>query len=91
MTGGERCVEEGDYLAWADMEWILHGQARLETVDTEEPCKGEPYVDLYYTRFPGWVACMHHCENLGTRAPSVTSPQDWSTLQHSLKMNLYDK
>ena len=25
MTGGERCVEEGDYLAWADMEWILHG------------------------------------------------------------------
>ena len=37
MTGGERCVEEGDYLAWADMEWS--GQARKETVDTEEPCK----------------------------------------------------
>ena len=39
MTGGESCVEEGDCLAWADMEWILHGQARKETVDTEEPCK----------------------------------------------------
>ena len=37
MTGGESCVEEGDYLAWADMEWS--GQARKETVDTEEPCK----------------------------------------------------
>ena len=58
MTGGESCVEEGDYLAWEDMEWILHGQARKETVDTEEPCKGEPYVDLYYTRFPGWDACI---------------------------------
>ena len=56
MTGGESCVEEGDYLAWADMEWS--GQARKETVDTEEPCKGEPYVDLYYTRFPGWDACI---------------------------------
>ena len=58
LTGGESCVEEGDYLAWEDMEWILHGQARKETVDTEEPCKGEPYVDLYYTRFPGWDACI---------------------------------
>ena len=58
MTGGEGCMKEGDYLAWQDMEWILHGQARQETVDTEEPCKGEPYVDLYCTRFPGWDACI---------------------------------
>ena len=31
MTGKKSCVEEGDYLAWGDMEWILHGQARMET------------------------------------------------------------
>ena len=30
MTRGEGFVEEGDYLAWRDMEWILHGQARME-------------------------------------------------------------
>ena len=91
MTEGGSCVEEGDYLAWGDMEWILHGQARIETVDKEEPCKGEPYVDLYYTRFPGWDTCMHHCQNLGTRVPPVTTFQDWDTLQRSLEVNLYDK
>ena len=37
ITEGEGCVEEGGYLAWKDMEWILHVQARLETVDKEEP------------------------------------------------------
>merc|ERR1712218_293213 len=72
MTGEEGCMKEGDYLAWQDMEWILHGQARIETVDQEELCRGEPYVDLYNTKFPGMDACMQHCENLGTRVPSVS-------------------
>ena len=91
MTKEESCVEAGDYLAWEDMEWILHGQATIESMDKEEPCKGEPYVDLYYTRFPGWDTCMHHCQNLGTRVPSVNTFQDWDTLQRSMKMALYDK
>ena len=91
MTKEESCIEEGDYLAWEDMEWILHGQATIESMDKEEPCKGEPYVDLYYTRFPGWDSCMHHCQNLGTRVPSVNTFQDWDTLQRSMKMDLYDK
>ena len=90
-TGGESCLEEGDYLAWGDMEWILHGQARIETVDAEEPCKGDPYVDLYYTPFPGMDSCMHHCGNLGTRVPSVTYSQDWAKLQKFVKVNLFDK
>ena len=91
MTGEEGCIEEGDYLAWGDMEWILHGQAKIETVDKEEPCKGEPYVNLYYTKFPSMDSCMHHCENLGTRVPSVAASRDWATLQHSLMKNFYDK
>ena len=90
MTGEEGCIKEGDYLAWQDMEWILHGQARIETVDQEELC-GEPYVDLYHTPFPDWDACIHHCENLGTRVPSVTNSEDWAKLQNDLKTNLYDK
>ena len=72
-TRAGNCVEEGDYLAWGDMEWILHGQASMEAVDKEDPCKGEPYVNLYYTKFPDMDVCMHHCENLGTRVPSVDS------------------
>ena len=73
------------------MEWILHGQASIETVDKEEPCRGEPHVSLYYTRFPGMDSCMHHCKNLGTRVPSVTSFQDWVTLRNSLKKDIYDR
>ena len=33
MTRGGSCFEEGDYLAWEDMEWILHGHARKETTE----------------------------------------------------------
>ena len=91
MTKGGSCVGDGDYLAWADMEWILHGEARIETVNQEEPCKGDPYVDLYYSRFSSMDACMHHCQNLGTRVPSVTNSEDWLRLQSSLKTELYDK
>ena len=65
MTRGERCVEEGDYLAWGDMEWILHGQAWKETTEREETCEEKPLVDLYYTPFPGMDSCMQHCQNLG--------------------------
>ena len=91
MTEGGICPEEGDYLAWGDMEWILHGQASLEFVDEGEPCKGEPNVNLYYASHYTMEACMHHCENLGTRVPSVTTSQDWTALQHSLKVNLYNR
>ena len=91
ITEGESCLMEGDYLAWEDMEWILHGQAGIETVEKENTCQVDPFLNLYYTRFPDMDACMHHCENLGTRVPSVTTSEDWATLQRSLKMNLYDR
>ena len=91
MTRGGSCIEEGDYLAWGDMVWILHGQARMETMDTEEPCRDELFVDIYHTKFPGMDSCMHHCQNLGTRVPSVTALQDWAKLQRSLKMQVYNK
>ena len=75
MTKGGSCIEEeGDYLAWGDMEWILHGQAKMEAIAKEETCKEKPMVDLYYTSFPaGMDSCMHHCQNLGTRVPNVTT------------------
>ena len=90
-TKGGSCAEEGDYLAWGDMEWILHGQARKETIEKEETCEETPLVDLYYTKFPGMESCMKHCEHLGTRVPSVTTFEEWTELQTYLKKNLYDK
>ena len=91
MTGGEKgCIEEGDYLAWGDMEWILHGHARKETTEKGETCE-KPFVDLYYTPFPDMDSCMHHCEKLGSRVPSVTTFEEWTKLQTFLKKKLFDK
>ena len=79
-TGGGKCIEDGDYLAWKDMEWTLHGQAVIETIDAEEPCLGEPVVDV----FPAWMdqnSCLQLCENLGSRAPSIITIADWLALK----------
>ena len=74
-----------------NQEGILHGQAGMETVNEEEACKGEPYVNVFHTKFSDMDTCMHHCQNLGTRVPPVTTLEDWSTLQRSLKIQFYDK
>ena len=34
---------------------------------------------------------MHFCENLGSRAPSVTSREEWVTLETFLRKNIYNK
>ena len=92
MTRNDSCVEEGDYLAWGDMEWILHGEARKERIEKEETCEEKPLVDLYYTQFPGGMdSCILHCEKLGSRIPSVASFREWTKLQTFLKRKLYDK
>ena len=92
MTRNDSCAEEGDYLRWADMEWILHGEARKERTEKEETCKEKPLVELYYTQFPGGIdSCTRHCEKLGSRIPSVASFQEWTKLQTFLKRKLYDK
>ena len=34
---------------------------------------------------------MHLCENLGTRAPSVTTPEDWMILQTFVREKIYNR
>ena len=85
-TKRDKCIADGDYLAWKEMEWTLHGHAVLETIDAEEPCIGEPLVDVYDASddsngIQSMESCMQLCENLGTRAPSVTTVEEWTTLQ----------
>ena len=80
LTVDGSCAEEGDYLAWGEMEWILHGEARKETIEKEKTCEKKPLVDLYYTTFPGWDSCMYHCQNLGSRVLSVATFEEWSKL-----------
>ena len=92
MTTGWNCGKEGDYLAWTEMKWILHGRAKLEKVEMEETCQEKPLVDIFHTPFPdGMESCMHHCEKLGTRAPSVSTFEEWILLENFLKRRLYEK
>ena len=91
MTGDGSCLHSGDYLSWDEMDWTLQGNAVVETVEKEEPCKGEPLLDLYYTPFPSMASCMHHCQNLGSRVPSVVTLEDWAILRDFLKRELFDK
>ena len=85
MTAEGICFEKGDYLAWEDMEWVLHGQARIGIIDHEVTCKRKSYTNLFYARFQDWETCMRHCKKLGSRVPSVSNFHDWLKLQKSLK------
>ena len=38
-----------------------------------EPCKEKNKVDLYFSEFSDMQDCMHHCEKVGGRVPSVLS------------------
>ena len=79
-TKGGECIEDGDYLAWKDMDWTLQGQTVLETVDAEAPCLGEPVVDVFLA-FVDQKSCMQLCENIGSRAPSITTIEEWLALK----------
>ena len=46
-TKSGNCIEDGDYLAWNDMKWTLHGKAVFETVDLEETCSGHPELVVF--------------------------------------------
>ena len=90
MTKAGGCIEYGDYLAWKDMEWILHGQAKLETVKMEETCEGEPLVKVYNAKFGKMNSCMNLCKNLGTNPPSLDTLKGWTRLRDFLKAKVYD-
>ena len=86
-TKGGKCIEDGDYLAWNDMQWTLHGSAVIETVDVEETCQeNNPLVDVYDTKSgPGRIqnmeSCMQLCEKLKSRTPSITTIEEWNILK----------
>ena len=35
-TVGEGCDDDGDFLSWEDMQWNLHGEAKIEHIEAEE-------------------------------------------------------
>jgi hypothetical protein len=91
-TPGEKeCGLAGDYLAWEEMQWTLHGEAALETVEREEPCAEQPEMTIYMAKFPSMEACMHHCQKLRGRAPSVRTLEEWNQLKAFLKKSVYGR
>ena len=80
---------QGDYLAWENMKWNLHGQAFKKK--EQKLSHSEKNVLLFHTKFQSMVSCMQLCQKLGTRAPSVVTPEEWSSLHSFLKQELFDR
>ena len=89
-TAAGTCSQEGDYLAWKDMNWTLHGQAIIGTMNADETCIGEPPVDIFDVK-RNQLSCMQFCEHLGSRAPSFVNIQEWKDFQQLLKQPSYRK
>ena len=89
--GGQDCGRPGDFLAWQNMEWSLHGESLIESLDPEEPCEEEPMFNLYNAYFLSMKDCMQHCEKLGTRAPPVVTQEQWDQIQGFMDKELYQK
>ena len=71
-SGGEKeCGEEGDYLAWREARWTLHGEAAIEVMEMKGPCEEDSNLNLFYGKFFNMENCMQHCEKLGVRVPPV--------------------
>ena len=84
-AGGKECGVEGDYLAWADMEWKLVGEANMENASLVEPCDKNPSITLYDTAFPNMKACMEHCQKLRARSPALVTLEQWEDMKTELR------
>ena len=60
----EESGEEGDYLAWREAQWTLHGEATMEEVEKDELCEEEAWLLFYSAKFISLDDCMHHCGQL---------------------------
>ena len=82
---GGNCGEVGDYLGWKEMTWTLYGQAVIEKIPIDEPCKVDPTIYVYYTEFANWNDCRHHCQNMGGRIPKITTLEEKQNIDKFLK------
>ena len=85
------CNNKGSYLQWANMQWTLHGKAKLVNVPAMEPCKEESLIKVYYTKFTKMTDCMHHCQKLGGQSPTIVDMTAWQNFQFFMENNLYEQ
>ena len=79
-TEGE-ARRKGDYLAWEDMEWNLHGKVSKEAEQKDQIYHRKQNILLFYTQFQRMDACMTLCQKFGTRSPPIVTFEEWSSLQ----------
>ena len=42
-TKGDGCGDDGDYLSWNEMQWNLHGGAKVEYMEADETCTTQKF------------------------------------------------
>ena len=80
MTKDGDFCEEGDYLAWSDMEWDLRGGAVIDKIGAGE-LETNPPVNLYTAGFQNRDTCKYFCENLGGQMPYLSNKSTFGKLQ----------
>ena len=75
------CGTSGDFLSWknASLQWILKGNAK-RLHNQKDPCDRESAVEIFSEGFLSGVACMEHCQKLGSRSPPVRTVEELQNL-----------
>ena len=71
------CGTSGDYLAWTDMEWDLHGNAIIEEVN--RPCPEKELI-VYTQVLEVMENCLGHCACMNGRVPPIGTLEEWNKL-----------
>ena len=77
---GKVCLDEGDYLAWSEMAWNLHGKASIQQVRPEE-FDTNPIINVFSAEFPSRERCEIFCKDVGSNMYSISSKEEMDTLQ----------
>ena len=82
-TKSTKCILDGDYLAWKDMQWTVNGKARIEYANVKEVCKTHPSFNLvlYPVIFPSLKFCSQFCQKLLSRIFPSTTLQEIDYIQ----------
>ena len=78
FTGDGACDQHGNFLAWEDMEWELHGNASIEKLD-RSLCSN-PLWFLFLEELT-WPTCMDLCPKINKgRAPGISNMMEVKAL-----------
>ena len=92
ITDSKDCTREGDYIAWANMEWNIIGNVDETSADKEmELCHTESSnIVLFTSIFVEWEECMLFCPKMQrARAPLIETTDESVSVMNAVQKVTY--